>query len=199
MERRLENFLPPAAVEPVNRLLSDVEVRIKVVNLRVSRHGDYKKLANGEHVISLNATHNPYRFLITLIHELAHLLAYERYGQKIKPHGREWKITFQHLMLPYLRPDIFPLGLLPLLARHFKNPKASSSTDAALAFALQKYDPPSDKVAVFEIPVGAEFELYNGKKFTRGQQRTKRIECIESGTGRLYLFQPNAEVVLMKN
>ncbi len=199
MEHRLEDFLPPAAVEPVNQLLSDIEVRIKVVNLRVSRHGDYKKLANGEHVISLNATHNPYRFLITLIHELAHLLAYERYGKKIKPHGREWKITFQHLMLPYLRPDIFPLDLLPLLAKHFKNPKASSSTDAALAIALQKYDPPSDKVAVFEIPVGAEFELYNGRKFTRGRQRTKRIECIESGTGRLYLFQPNAEVVLMKN
>ena len=198
MERRLENYLPPAAVVQVDQLLSEIDVRIKVVNLRVTRHGDYKKSPDGEHIISLNATPNPFRFLITLIHEIAHLLAFEKFGEKIKPHGREWKTTFQHLMLPYLRPDIFPDELLPLLARHFKNPKASSSTDAALAFALKEFDPPSNKVAVFEIPVGAEFKLYNGRKFTRGPQRTKRIECIEIDTGRLYLFQPNAEVVLME-
>ena len=198
MERGLENYLPQTAVLPVNKLLTGMDVKIRVVSLRVTRHGDYKKLANGEHIISLNATENPYRFLITLLHEIAHLVAYQTYGQRIKPHGREWKKTFQHLMLPYLRPEIFPMELLPLLAKHFRNPKASSSTDAALALALKEFDPPSDKIPVIEIQVGREFELYNGKKFTRGRQRVKRIECIEVNTGRLYLFQPNAEVILME-
>ena len=101
------------------------------MNERVTRHGDYRRRkAHGNHQITVNASLNKYRFLITLIHEIAHLMAFEKYGRHIKPHGLEWKKTFQHLMLPFIRPEIFPSQLLPLLARHFKNPKASSSTDA---------------------------------------------------------------------
>ena len=102
-------------------------------------------------------------------------------------------------MLPCIRPAIFPEDLLSLVAEHFKNPKASSTTDTKLALALKKYDPPSGTTPVLEIPPGRIFELYNGKKFKRGNQRIKRIECMEIATGRLYLFQPNAEVVLLKD
>jgi predicted SprT family Zn-dependent metalloprotease len=58
--------------------------------------------------------------LITLIHEISHLVAFEKFGRNIKPHGNEWKYSFQRLMIPYIRPEIFPSQLLPLLARHFK-------------------------------------------------------------------------------
>jgi hypothetical protein len=83
---------------------------------------------------------------------------------------------------------------LPVLARHFRNPKASSDTDTALAYALKQYDVPNDKQYVFELPAGSTFRLYNGKVFRRGDQRVKRFECVELNTGRLYLFNPMAEV-----
>src|SRR5690606_38448448 len=95
---------------------------------------------------------------------------------------------------PFLNPAIFPMDLLPLLANHFKNPKASSDTDIKLAFALKQFDPQNDKTYVFEIPFGQHFKLYNGKVFKKGNKRVKRIECIEIKTGKLYLFNPNAEV-----
>jgi hypothetical protein len=88
--------------------------------------------------------------------------------------------------------------LLPLLALHFKNPKATSDTDSRLALALKTYDPPNDKNYIFEIPLGANFRLYNGKIFKRGKQRIKRFECTEVATGRIYLFNPNAEVEFLK-
>ncbi|MGI9547742.1 MAG: SprT-like domain-containing protein [Flavobacteriaceae bacterium] len=197
MEDGLNRYLPAAAIHSAKRLLDTLDVHIKIVNIRVSRHGDYKRLADGSHAITLNATPNPYRFLITMLHEIAHLQAFENFGRRIKPHGKEWKRTFQHLMLPFLRPEIFPSELLSVLAYHIKNPKASSSTDANLAFALKKYDPPTNTVSVLEIPSGGIFSMYNGKKFQRGKKRVKRIECIELSSGRLYLFQPNAEVVLI--
>ncbi len=175
-------------------LLGSLDVEVKVVTIRVTRHGDYRQLVNGKHLITLNATKNPYRFLMTMVHEIAHLLAFEKYGRRIRPHGKEWKTTFQHLMLPFLQPGIFPSELLPLLANHLRNPKASSTTDSSLALALRSYDPPSDAVPVMEIPPGAMFRMYNGRKFKRGDKRVKRIECVEISTGRLYLFQPNAEV-----
>lgn len=197
MDRILKKYLPELALRPCLDLIKNNKVHLKIVNERVTRHGDYRQLANGKHQITVNANLNPYRFLITLVHEIAHLVAFENYGRRIKPHGREWKRTFQHLMLPFLRPDIFPSSLLPLLANHFKNPKASSSTDAALSIALKNLDPASDQTYIFELPTGSIFRLYNGRIFKKGNKRRKRYECIEMPTGKTYLFQPNAEVELI--
>ncbi|HRV54829.1 MAG TPA: sprT domain-containing protein, partial [Mangrovimonas sp.] len=149
------------------------------------------------HQITINANLNHYKFLITLLHEIAHFEAYKNYGRFIKPHGVEWKRSFQYIMLPFLNPEVFPEELLPLLARHFKNPKASSDTDAKLSLALKQFDAPSDKTLIFELPYGSTFKIYNGRLFKKGNKRTKRFECMEVSTGKLYLFNPNAEVELI--
>ncbi|MGB5319963.1 SprT-like domain-containing protein [Eudoraea sp.] len=198
MSNVLQSYLPDQAVNSCLELIKLNGVHLKIVNKRVTRHGDYRRMPDGSHQITINASPNPYRFLITLVHEVAHLMAFEKYGRTIKPHGLEWKRTFQHLMLPFIRPEIFPNNLLPLVARHFKNPKASSSTDTQLALALNKYDLPSDLVPVFELPYGSIFRLYNGKLFKKGSRKVKRIECVELESGRRYLFQPHAEVELIK-
>jgi hypothetical protein len=193
----LEKYLPSNAVSPLFKLIEQNNIHLKIVNERVTRHGDYRRKENGVHQITINANLNKFRFLITLVHEIAHLLAFERFGRTIKPHGREWKFTFQQMMLPFIRPEIFPVQLLPLIAKHFKNPKASSDTDAQLSVALKSYDPENDKNYVFELPLGGVFRIYNGKVFKKGAKRRKRYECVEMDTGRIYLFQPNAEVELI--
>lgn len=194
MQSNIREYIPSAAHENVNAIIANDNLIVKVKNERKTKHGDYRQLPNGKHQITVNANLNPYRFLITLIHEIAHFEAYNKYGYYIKPHGREWKRTFQHLMLPFLRPDVFPAKLLPLLAKHFKNPKASSDTDAPLALALKGFDEGNDKTFVFEVPLNRAFKLYNGRVFKRGNKRRKRYECVEVNTGKLYLFNPNAEV-----
>ena len=195
MNATLAKYLPERAVAPCFELIKTHGVHLKIVNHRVTRHGDYRRMPDGMHLITVNASLNQYRFLITLVHEIAHLVAFERFGRKIKPHGKEWKQTFQQLMLPFIRPEIFPHQLLPLIAHHFKNPKASSSTDTRLALALKSFDPEErTKSYVFELPEGSAFRLYNGRVFKKGKKRIKRYECTEMATGRLYLFQPNAEV-----
>lgn len=194
MQQTLAKYLPEATVQPVFELIKLHAVHLKIVNERVTRHGDYKKLPQGIHQITVNANLNKYRFLITTIHEMAHLVAFKKFGRTIKPHGKEWKFTFQQLMLPFLRPEVFPNQLLPLLAKHFKNPKASSDTDQHLALALKQFDPVNDKSFIFEIPLGSTFKLYNGKIFKKGPKRVKRFECLELATGKIYLFNPNAEV-----
>ena len=197
MLKILGKYIPQASIASVFQLITVHNIHLKIVNERVTRHGDYRKMSNGQHQITVNSNLNNFRFLITLIHEIAHLIAFKKYGNSIKPHGIEWKRTFQQLMLPYLRPEIFPNNLLPFLAIHFKNPKASSDTDTNLSLALKKYDAPNDKNYVFEIPLGSRFRIYNGKIFKRGQRRVKRFECIEITTGKVYLFNPNAEVELL--
>ena len=198
MKDILAKYLPEHALDPVFELIRTFGVHLKIVNERVTRHGDYRRDAGGYHQITVNSSLNKYRFMITLIHEIAHLAAFEKYGHNIKPHGDEWKLTFQRLMVPFIRPEIFPPSLLPLLARHFRNPKASSDTDATLSIALKQFDErSSEKNYIFEIPYGSNFRIYNGKIFQKGAQRVKRFECVEVGTGKVYLFNPNAEVELL--
>ena len=197
MKDVLAPYLPEHALDPVFELVKLYGVHLKIVNERVTRHGDYRRDASGYHQITVNANLNKYRFLITLIHEIAHLAAFEKYGRSIKPHGEEWKGTFRVLMVPFIRPEIFPNQLLPLLARHFRNPKASSDTDATLALALKQFDERSEKNYIFELPYGSHFRIHNGKIFRKGAQIVKRFECLEVSTGRLYLFNPNAEVELL--
>ncbi|MEN9907332.1 MAG: hypothetical protein RLZZ540_473 [Bacteroidota bacterium] len=199
MSDTLAKYLPDHAVKPVFELIVEHGVHLKIVNERLTRHGDYRKAMTGKHEITVNGSLNKYRFLITLIHEIAHLVAFEKFGRNIKPHGNEWKHTFQQLMVPYIRPEIFPNQLLPLLARHFRNPSASSDTDTTLSLALKQFDKQNDKNYVFEIPYGSIFRIKNGKVFKKIAVRTKRYECLEMSSGRLYLFNPNAEVELIPN
>lgn len=195
----LTKYIPERAVDATFDLIKSNHVHLKIVNQRVTRHGDYRRMPNGQHQITVNAGENKYRFFVTLIHEIAHLVAFEKFGRQIKPHGIEWKRTFQQLMLPFINPEIFPTRILPIVANHFRNPKASSDTDAKFALALKHYDPENDKHYVFEIPPGSTFRLHNGKIFKRGNKRVKRIECMEISSGRTYLFNPNAEVELLRS
>lgn len=197
MNETLSKYIPEQAVTPVFELIVTHRVHLKIVNERLTRHGDYRKGMSGKHEITVNSNLNKYKFLITLLHEIAHLVAFETYGRKIKPHGLEWKHSFQKLMVPYIRSEIFPTNLLPLLARHFKNPTASSDTDTTLTLALKMYDKPNDKNYIFDIPYGSVFRITNGKIFKKVALRTKRYECLEINSGRTYLFNPNAEVELL--
>lgn len=193
----LKNFIPIAAFDQVSQLLLHDNLVVKIKKERKTRHGDYRRLPNGKHQITINSNLNVYRFLITLIHEIAHFEAYKTYGKMIKPHGLEWKSVFQHLMLPFIRPQIFPNDVLPLVAKHFKYPKASSDSDPVLSLKLKQYDAPNGKTFIFEVPEGSTFRLYNGKLFRKGIKRRTRFECTELASGRLYVFNPNAEVELI--
>ena len=198
MNETLLKYIPEHAVKPVFELIKENQVHLKIVNERQTRHGDYRKAINGKHEITVNANLNHYRFLITLIHEIAHLVAFEKFGRNIKPHGNEWKYTFQHMMVPFIRPEIFPHQILPLIANHFKNPTASSDTDARLAFALKQFDERKPDVHyIHEVPSGSYFRIKNGRIFQKKGLRVKRYECQEVNSGRLFLFNANAEVEII--
>ncbi|HLW42069.1 MAG TPA: SprT-like domain-containing protein [Flavobacterium sp.] len=197
MKDTLSKYLPEHAVDAVFELIKIHRIHFKIVNERATRHGDYRRNTDGTHQITVNSNLNKYRFLITTIHEIAHLVAFEKYGRNIKPHGIEWKHTFRLLMVPFINPLIFPNGILPVLANHFKNPTASSDTDAILSMTLKKFDLPSDKVFIDEIPVGSFFRIADGRIFQKGKLRVKLFECTDIKNNRVYLFKPNVQVELL--
>lgn len=191
----LSKYLPEKSVNLVIELLEKYPCYLKIVNNRKTKHGDFKKIQNGDYQITINNDLNEYRFLLTLIHEIAHLVTYKRYN-RIKPHGIEWKRNFQHLMLPFVTPNIYPKEILPYLAHYLINPKASTDTDVKLSLALKQFDEKTDKNYIFEIPLTSKF-THNNKIFIRGEKRRTRYECTEVYTDKKYLFHANAEVNLI--
>lgn len=194
----LYSSIPDKSISQVKHYLSEWNVQVKIVSKRKTKHGDYRKTSSGKHQITINKTSNPYRFLITLIHEIAHHVAFKEYGYRIKPHGKEWKYIFQKLMLPLINPQVFPDQLLSVVARHFKSPKASSDTDFNLVMALSSFDPVQDKTYVFELEEGSNFSTPDGREFVLGKKRVKRYECEEISTRKKYIFSPHAEVYLVE-
>ncbi len=189
------DYTPVKAHPTIAKYIKKYPIKFKISKQRYTKHGDYRVYFNGYQQISINSNLSPFRFLITLIHEISHLFAYELYGKKIKPHGVEWKKTYINLMTPFLKSSIFPETLLPALRKHFINPKASSDSDMELVIALNTHEK-DDKLYVFKIPEGEYFKIYNGRIFKKGPKLRKRFECEELSSGKKYLFNPLAEVIL---
>lgn len=152
----LSKYIPENSVALVVEILKNHPIHIKIVNNRATKHGDFKRKRNGDFQITLNNTLNQYQFLFTLVHELAHWVTFKKH-KRVKPHGKEWKQNFQHLMLPFLQPTIFPSHLLPHLANYLKNPKASTGADVNLTRALNAYNEKTGKRFIFELETGSFF------------------------------------------
>lgn len=192
--KQMENYIPKESVSLVLRLLESNNVDVKIVNQRQTKHGDFRRLLSGKFQITINNTLNPHQFLLTLIHEIAHYITFKNYG-RVLPHGKEWKHTFQHLMLPFLRNDIFPDAILTHLATYLKNPKASTDSDVNLSLALRYNEAQLGKIFIFDLPLGTQF-LFKNKVYKKGNKRRTRFECLELQSKRTFLFNQNAEVTL---
>ncbi|MDB4159759.1 ImmA/IrrE family metallo-endopeptidase [Flavobacteriaceae bacterium] len=190
----LLSYIPKAAHIQIESFLRNMDVNIIVTKQRLTKHGDFRFHPNKKPIITVNNSLNPYRFLITLLHELAHFKVSRQFGNRVKPHGLEWKRAFQETLLPFLNPTIFPEPICTILAKHMNNPKASSDRDFDLVMALKKYDEQNEQQYIFEIQDGVTFSISNGRRFVKIRKRRKRIECKEIETGRIYLFSPHAEI-----
>ena len=181
----------------VQYLIEQNNFSLKIVNQRETKHGDFRKMPDGSFQITVNNNLNQYQFLLTLVHEIAHHITHQKFG-RVQPHGKEWKKVFQHLMLPFLKPDIFKYEMLPHLANYLKNPKASTDSDAKLSLALREFKPSSGKAFIFELPFGQAF-LFKNTTYKKGNKRRTRFECLNTINGKVYLFNQNVEVEIIDN
>jgi len=195
----LKKYLPEQSVELIAAWIVKYDFKLKIKRERSTRLGDYTSPRDGlNHVITINHNLNKYAFLITLVHEVAHLVTYNKYKNSVNPHGTEWKNHFRELMHPFLNTDIFPIEVFSALRRYMNNPAASSCSDINLLRTLKLHDADSDTVFLEYLPVNAIF-LFNGDRiFQKGEKVRKRFKCREISTGIVYLFNPLAEVELFE-
>jgi hypothetical protein len=195
----LDKHVPAGSSEMIWPLLRDFDFSLKVTRDRITKHGDYRLPPKGHttHKISVNGTMNSYAFLLTFLHEIAHMHAYARFGRKIKPHGQEWKSTFTEIAIPFLERGMWLPEMEPALRKYFRNPKASSGADPLLTKVLHQLNE-EHGLTVEEIPEGALFLLpkFTGRVFRKGEKRRTRYLCKEINTGRSYTIHGLARIEL---
>lgn len=193
---QLKAYLPEGSFEDVSYYLLHYKVHLTITRERRSVLGDYRNaLAEKNHRISVNGNLNKYAFLITLLHELAHLFTYERFGHRVQAHGPEWKNEFSKILAQFLLKKIFPADIYKALLKTLQNPAASSCADTSLLRVLHQYDEKKEGVLLVEsLPEGELFKIKGERVFKKMERVRKRIKCMELTTGKVYLFSPVYEV-----
>lgn len=192
--RILENKLPAAAVRYAFELWHRFPFEFQLSKSRQSKLGDYTYLpAENRYIITVNTDLNPYSFLITYVHEVAHRVTGDRYGHRVKPHGDEWKSTYKELLYPALTEDVFPPALLAVLYAHLASPGASSCSDPELMKALDQYSAGGPSLYLSDIRPGETFRFRKTVFVKESVMRTRAL-CREVKTGRQYYVPEVAPV-----
>ena len=196
----LARYLPEDLLEYAVELLVKYPVKFKIVKPRKTKLGDFRVGSNLEKPqITVNGNLNQFAFLITTIHEFAHLVTFEKYGRHVAPHGKEWKQTYQELLLPVISSGKLPEELEIALRKSLRNTKASSCTDQQLYRTLLTFDPPKENHVTLERLEKNSTFILNGKLFQKGVLRRTRFLCRELKTNREYLVNALALVEQTKN
>ncbi len=194
-EAILAKYVPVAAAPIVARWIDYFKCDFKISRGRNTKFGDYRPPYNGaNHRISVNFNLNPYAFLVTTVHEFAHLQTWNEHKGRAKPHGNEWKLNFKKMMKPFFEKEVFPPDLKMAINTYLENPAASSCSDLNLFRALKKYDAETNALTVEALPMKTVFKLKDGRVFRKDELIRKRFKCLELNTRKVYLFSPLAEV-----
>ncbi|MFT6828217.1 MAG: SprT protein [Roseivirga sp.] len=190
----LSERLPEKSLGYCLALAKQYPFHFTVTRKRLSKLGDYRYSPRDQsHTVTVNGDLNPYQFLITYVHEVAHRVVHKPRSRQL-PHGEEWKGKFRELMLPLLNTDIFPDDVLRVLAKHMKNPKASTSADHKLVKVLAQYDESSSSAFTLDqVPIEAEF-MFRKRKFKKLEVKRTRALCLDMKNGKRYLIPQIAQV-----
>lgn len=193
----LASYVPAAAAAYCTDLWKQHQFELRVVRPRRTRLGDFTRRPHQRPRITVNVNLNPYSFLITYLHEVAHHVVYATYATKrVAPHGKEWKTAFRNLLVPVLHETFFPEDILIPLRRYAQNPMASTGSDQALVQALARYDnrePDLNKKTLMHLKEGENF-VFQKREFIRGPLRRTRVLCVEKSSNRRYTIPAHALV-----
>ena len=193
----LMNYIPEHSLDLIYDVITKYNAQLIISKPRTSKLGDFRPPVKGSKPrISVNGDLNIYEFLITLLHEMAHLIAWDQYKRTIKPHGMEWEGIFKLLIENMLSEDVFPEEIKHILNYEIltgRNNFSNLNTD--LVEALEKFSDEKKLLRLANIPDKARFTLVSGKEMKKGEKLRKRYKCIEVKTGRNYYVHELAKII----
>ncbi len=196
----LGKYIPENAVATIANWIFTYDFKLKIKRARSTKYGDYRPPVKGlNHQITINQDLNKYAFLNTLVHEIAHLSAWQKYGNNIQSHGKEWKSEYRLLLQPFLHDKIFPEDVISALRDYIHNPAATVCSDKKLFKTLRKYDENSDgRIFLDELPLQSHFIAEDTHTYLKIKKIRTRYLCSRVNTRHEYLFHGTAQVTPLR-
>lgn len=192
----MKKYLPGGTIDIIVDWLQHYRIHLHVTRNRVTKLGDFRPKPDGNvHRVTVNYDLNPYEFLITLVHEIAHVEVWKQYRNKARPHGREWKGAYSRMLGAFLGRGLFPDDVEAALHKHAQKPLASSGSDISLARIIRQYDS-NRRITLEELPDQALFRIHNGKRFRKMDKQRKRYRCLCLDNQKIYMVHPLTAVAL---
>lgn len=193
--QKLRKYVPEAAADYCIDLWQLYDFPLLIKGDRKTKLGDFRGNRHTKKVsISVNGTLNPHAFLLTYLHELAHLIVWQQHPAGVKPHGPEWQAQFQLLMQPLLNEEVFPVEVLRPLKKYMQRPAASTASCQPLWIALRiQEEKPENALLLAQVPDGQKFRFSN-TVYMKMEKRRTRVLCQNLSNGRRYLISTAAQV-----
>ncbi len=188
---QLQPYLPPDCLPHLQRWFGPHEIHLKVTRNRRSKLGDYRKMPDNSHQITINGTLQPHLFFFVLTHELAHLLAFAEFGHRIAAHGYEWKDRFRTMLLESLQ--VYSEDLQPIIKNFARAPKAGFLSSPELVRYFHIEDGRDETSYVEDLQPEDRF-IYREETYLLETKRKKNYLCVNTGNGKKYIFKPLARV-----
>lgn len=185
----LEKFLPENTLPFLRKWFGSYNCHLKITKNRNSKLGDYRKFPDNSHQITVNGTLEPQLFFFVLTHELAHLIAFEKFGRRISPHGEEWKVTFREMLLESI--EIYQEDLQPIIKKFLKSPKANFMASPELVKYFHKEE--DGFFYIENLKIGDEFN-FREEAYILKEKIKKRYLCKNLSNGKQYLFKSVTKV-----
>ena len=188
----LQKYLPESAFPHLKNWFASHQIHLHISRSRNSKLGDYQRLKDGSHKISINHNLQPELFFFVLTHELAHLIAFDKYKRKrIAPHGAEWKTTFREMLLESM--SVYSAELKPYILQFSKSPKANFMASGPIVKFFYKDELSDNEIFIEALFVEDSF-LYKKHIYMIRQKLKKNYLCENLDNGKKYIFKPLAKV-----
>lgn len=196
LQEGLRPYLPDRSLEIVMEWFGSRRIFMRISRGRRTKLGDYRPPSRDDiHRISVNGDLNPYEFLITLTHEIAHLLIWEKYGRRSRPHGIAWKKQYAFMLGILIEENIFPQEIRLEIRKQVDNPRANSKSNTGLVRALHSHNSVQRGVFLEDLPAGAIFSLLNGRRFQKQEKLRKWYRCTSQDNRKAYRISPVTRVM----
>src|SRR5690606_29688619 len=126
----LQKYLPENSLPYLQQWLGQHPIQILISRERSSKLGDYRRMPDHSHQITINSTLPPELFFFVLTHEMAHFFAFQKFGYRMRPHGREWKEEFANMLRDSL--SVHSEAFERVSLQFAKSPRASFAASTGL-------------------------------------------------------------------